>query len=236
MSAGSRYDKEPGTGAREPQADFRVMLRPIASSLPLGFFAFTVGTVLLSALELRWVPVTEDSELMVMVLAFVVPLEALSGLFAFLARDSGAATGLTTLSAVWLATSLNVMHGPPGALSLPLSVFLLTLTPLMLIMAGASITGKPLFGLLLLAGACRFALTGAYEATGNTAVEHAAGWLGVPLAAFALYGGLALLLEEGYQRTVLPLGRRGRARTSLEGTFANQVHQAEQEPGVRRQL
>ena len=66
--------------------------------------------------------------------------------------------------------------------------------------------------------------------------EQAAGWLGVPLAVFALYGGLALLLEESHQRMVLPLGRRGRARSSLEGSFAHQVHQAEQEPGVRRQL
>ena len=114
--------------------------------------------------------------------------------------------------------------------------FLVNLTPLMLVMAGVSVTGKPLFGFLLLAGACRFALTGVYQATGNTAIEHAAGWLGVPLAVFALYGGLALLLEESSQRMVLPLGRRGRARTSLEGTFGHQVRQAEQEAGVRRQL
>lgn len=115
-------------------------------------------------------------------------------------------------------------------------MFLLTLTPLMLVMSAASVAGKPLFGLLLAIGACRFALTGVFQATGNVPVEHAAGWLGVPLAVFALYGGLALLLEESYQRMVLPLGRRGRARSSLEGSFANQVRQAEQEAGVRRQL
>jgi succinate-acetate transporter protein len=220
----------------EQRAEFRVVLRPIASSLPLGFFAFTVGTVLLSALELRWTPAAQDAELMTLVLAFVVPLEALSGLFAFLARDSGAATGLTTLSAAWLATSVSVMHGPPGALSLPLSIFLLTLAALMLIMSAVAVAGKPLFGVLLLIGAVRFVLTGVYQAGGMTSMEQAAGWLGMPLAVFALYGGLALLLEESYQRMVLPLGRRGRARTSLEGGFAHQVHQSEQEPGVRRQL
>jgi hypothetical protein len=116
----------------------------------VGFFAFTVGTVLLTALELRWVPAPQTPQIAVLVLAFVVPLEALSGLFAFLARDSGAATGLTMLSAAWSATAINLLHGPPGALSLPLAIFLLTLT--------------------------------------------------------------ALLLEESYQRMVLPLGRRGRAR------------------------
>ncbi len=89
-------------------------------------------------------------------------------------------------------------------------MFLLTLTALMLIMSVVSVTGKPLFGLLLLIGPCRFALTGVFQATGNLAVEQTAGWLGVPLALFALYGGLALLLEESTQRMVLPLGRRGR--------------------------
>ena len=225
-----------GTPDGEARAEFRVMLRPLASSLPLGFFAFTVGTVLLTALELRWAPLSQDSQLMILVLAFVVPMEGLSGLFAFLARDSGAATGLTTLSAAWLATSVTALQGQPGALSLPLAIFLFTLTALMLVMAVTAMTGKPLFGVLLLMGACRFALTGVYQATGTTSVEQAAGWLGIPLALFALYGGLALLLEESYQRMVLPLGRRGRSRTSLEGRFAHQVHQAESEPGVRRQL
>jgi succinate-acetate transporter protein len=227
-------DGQRGSPGEDPV--FRVVLRPIASSLPLGFFAFTVGTMLLTALELRWVPVSETAQVAVLVLAFVMPLEALSGLFAFPARDSGAATGLLTLSAAWAATAIILLHGPPGALSLALAVFLLTLTALMLVMSAAAVIGKPLFGLLLLIGACRFALTGVYQATGTVTVEQAAGWLGVPLGVFALYGGLALLLEEGTQRMVLPIGRRGRSRTSLEGSFAHQVRQAEQEPGVRRQL
>jgi hypothetical protein len=214
----------------------RIMLRPVASSLPLGFFAFGTGTVLLSALELHWAPGADSRQLMVMVLAFVVPLEAIAGIFAFLARDHGAATGLTLLAAAWAATALTIMGGPPGALSVPLAIFLLTLAPMMLVLFAASIPGKPLFGALLLAGGCRFALTGVYEATGTGGTETAAGWLGVPLAAFALYGGLALLLEEGARRTVLPLGRRGTARTSVEGGLAHQITDAGREPGVRRQL
>ena len=220
----------------EAGAVFRVVLRPIASSLPLGFFAFTVGTVLLSAIELNWTPVATTGQVAILVLAFVAPLEVLSGVFAFLARDSGAATGLTTLSAAWAATAITLFRRPPAELNRPLAIFLLALAVVMLVMSAVSVTGKPLFGVLLVIGACRFALTGVYEITGVIGVEQASGWLGVPLAAFALYGGLALLLEESYQRIVLPLGRRGRARSSLEGSFAHQVHQAEQEAGVRRQL
>jgi succinate-acetate transporter protein len=136
------------------------VLRPVASSLPLGFLAFGVGTVLLTALELQWVPPAQGRSLMLLV-----------------------------------------------------------------------------FGVLLAAGACRFALTGLYQVTGGAnTLETVSGWIGVPLVVFALYGGLALLLEDGAQRTVLPLGRRGRARSSLEGDLGSQIAGAEQEPGIRRQL
>lgn len=77
---------------------------------------------------------------------------------------------------------------------------MLTLAPMMFVMFAASLSAKPLFGLLL--------------------------------AAFALYGGLALLLEEGRQRSVLPMGRRGLAKTSLDGDLQHQVRTASQEPGV----
>lgn len=79
----------------------RIVLRPVASSLPLGFLAFATGTILLTALELQWAPLAQTRSLLMLVLAFVVPLEALAGIFAFLARDSGAATGLTLLAASW---------------------------------------------------------------------------------------------------------------------------------------
>jgi hypothetical protein len=48
-----------GDGVRDeltPEAMTRIVLRPVASSLPLGFLAFGVGTILLTALELKWVP------------------------------------------------------------------------------------------------------------------------------------------------------------------------------------
>jgi succinate-acetate transporter protein len=214
------------------------VLRPLASSLPLGFLAFGAGTILLTALELSWVPLAQDRSLVILVLAFVAPLELLAGIFAFLARDGGAATGLTLLGAAWAGTGTVLLSTPPGTRNGSLGVFLLMLAAIMLVLCVGSLRTKPLFGLLLAAGAVRFALTGAYEmfARAGTGVEHAAGWLGLPLIVFALYGGLALLLEDGAQRTVLPLGRRGRARSSIEDDLGHQIEQAEQEPGIRRQL
>jgi uncharacterized protein len=236
----SRRGDEDDAGVNDgvaPAQLTRIMLRPMASSLPLGFLAFGTGTILLTALELQWAPPDQGRSLMIMVLAFVVPLEALAGIFAFLARDSGAATALSLLSAAWAATALTVLGLAPGAVSISLGIFLLTLAAMMLVLSAGALRSKPLFGVLLLVGACRFVLTGLYQvAAGGTGLEQASGWLGLPLVAFCIYGALALLLEDGAQRTVLPLGRRGRARTSLEGNLGNQIAQAESEPGIRRQL
>jgi succinate-acetate transporter protein len=231
-------DGQPGgRGELAPEAITRIMLRPVASSLPLGFLAFGTGTILLTALELQWAPLAQGKTLMLIVLAFVAPLEALAGIFAFLARDSGAATALAMLGAAWTAVALAVLGGPPGQTSTALGIFLLTLATMMLVLSAGALRSKPLFGVLLMLGACRFALTGLYQAAvGGTLLERISGWIGLPLVAFAVYGGLALLLEDGAQQTVLPLGRRGRARTSLEGDLGHQIEQAETEPGIRRQL
>jgi succinate-acetate transporter protein len=140
------------------------------------------------------------------------------------------------LGCIWAGTALVTLSGPPGQRSPTMAVFLLSVAPLMLLLSVAALPGKPLFGVLLLTGACRFVLTGAYEAGGAPVLQTAAGWVGVALAAFALYGGFALLLEDTAQRTVLPLGLRGRARTSLQGDLGTQLEQAEREAGVRRQL
>jgi hypothetical protein len=173
---------------------------------------------------------------MIMVLAFVVPLQFLAGIFGLLARDAGAGTALSLLGAAWAATSLTLLTGRPGTRSVALAIFLLMLAAVMLVLAGASAKGKPLFGVLLAAGAARFALTGVYQAYGWQPLETISGWVGLPLAVFSLYGGLALLLEEGTQRMVLPVGRRGRARASLEGDLGQQIRDTEREAGVRRQL
>jgi hypothetical protein len=107
-SEGNRHDEETADDL-VPRDAVRIMLRPVASSLPLGFFAFGTGTVLLSALELGWAPAADGRQLMVM----------------------------------------------------------------------------------LLAGGCRFALTGVYEATRISGTEQAAGWHGIPLATYEQSGVVA---------------------------------------------
>ncbi|MDX3061551.1 MULTISPECIES: GPR1/FUN34/YaaH family transporter [Streptomyces] len=214
----------------------RIVLRPIASPLPLGFFALGMGSAVLSTLQLGWVPLAQSSVLLLLLLIFVVPLQFIAGLFAFVARDAGAATALLLLGAAWAGTSVTSLNSPPGEPLVAQAVFLLALVPFVLALAGASAQSKPLFAVLLCLTAVRFGLTGLYEAGLGNAPQVAAGWSGIGIGAYALYSGLALLVEDGKQRTVLPLFRRGAARTSIEGDLREQLTAAQQEAGVRHQL
>jgi succinate-acetate transporter protein len=105
-------------------------------------------------------------------------------------------------------------------------------------MALPAFKGKPLFGLLMSAAVVRFALAGLYQLTGTTTLNTVGGWISVAVAGFALYGGVALLVEDVRQRTILPLGRRGEAREWLEDerSLANQLSRVGREAGVRHQL
>ncbi|MEE1819561.1 GPR1/FUN34/YaaH family transporter [Streptomyces sp. SP18ES09] len=214
----------------------RIVLRPVASPLPLGFFALGMGSAVLSTLQLGWVPLAQSEVLLLLILIFVVPLQFIAGIFAFLARDAGAGTALLLLGASWAGTSVTSLDSPPGQPVAAQAVFLLALVPFVLALAGAAVKSKPLFAVLLTLTAVRFCLTGLYEAGAGEVWQSAAGWAGLGIGTFALYGGLALLVEDGEQRTVLPLFRRGAARRSIEGDLREQFTAAQQEAGVRHQL
>jgi hypothetical protein len=82
-----------GDGRRhEHQA--RIFLRPVGSGLPLGFFSFGIGMLLLGCLAVGWIPVEEQKDVGMILIAFVFPLELLATVFAFLARDTLGATTL----------------------------------------------------------------------------------------------------------------------------------------------
>ena len=82
----------------------------------------------------------------------------------------------------------------------------------------------------------RYDAGGLYEMTAASGFETTSGIIGCVIAAIALYGGLALGLEDLQGKTVLPIGRRGAARRAFEGDLGEQVGPVESEAGVRKQL
>lgn len=213
----------------------RVVLRPLASPLPLGFLALAVATTCFAAVQLGWVPQAQGSTVALGVLVLTVPLQLLAAVMGFLARDPVAATGMGILAGTWAAACLATLASPPGASSPGLGVLLLASATCLLVPAAAART-KAVPALVIAGSAARFAVTGVAELDGGRGWLSAAGWVGIGLAGLSLYAALALELEGSAGRTVLPLGRRGRSRAALDGRLADQVDDVATEPGVRQQL
>jgi succinate-acetate transporter protein len=214
----------------------RVMLRPIGSALPLGAFALVPTGVLLAGQQLGWFSAQDAKAIPFLILGFAVPAQLLASVFAFLARDSLVGTGFGIFTGSWLAFGLVQLASGPAANPV-LGVFFLAVGGIFaLLMGGGLAGGKTAAGAVILAGSARFILSGLYELTDSTPVEHAAGIVGLVFAGVAAYVGLATLLEDAARRSILPIGRRGVARAAISGGLDDQLSELEHEAGVREQL
>lgn len=99
-----------------------------------------------------------------------------------------------------------------------------------------AVVAKLVPALVLGLTAARFAITGIYEYYGGTGWMHLAGWIGVALAAVAIYAVLALELEGLRHRTILPTLRDGSARTALSGDDWSSIGPAVHGAEIRSQL
>jgi succinate-acetate transporter protein len=79
----------------------RVVLRPLATPLPLGFLALALATTVFSAVQLGWIPADQGRIAGLTALAATVPLQLLASVFGFLCRDPVAATGMGVLAGTW---------------------------------------------------------------------------------------------------------------------------------------
>ncbi|HZS29781.1 MAG TPA: hypothetical protein VFA37_00840 [Gaiellaceae bacterium] len=216
--------------------ELRIVVRPYATALPLGFFSFGVGMLLLGGLGNGWLPVSDQHTVGLLLAAFVFPLETIAVVFAFLARDAFGAAGLGLFSTSWLTLGLADLTGPAGEPSRAIGLYLLGFSFMVGCLAIAAWLGKPLIGLLLLLATVRGALGGAWEFGAPHTLETASAWIAVALFFAAAYGGLAFLLEDVKKETVLPVFRRGSSRDSIEGDLATQLERIADEAGVRQTL
>src|SRR5690606_25015569 len=106
-------------------ATARLVLRPLANPLPLGFTALAGGTFVVSGLQLGWVDAGEGSHVALILLAFVFPLQLVVSILGFLARDIVAGTGMGILAGTWLSVALVMLTSPPATTSDALGLLLL---------------------------------------------------------------------------------------------------------------
>ncbi len=103
----------------------RVVLKPLATPLPLGFLALAVATIAFASVQLCWIPQDQGRTVGLRVLVLTVPLQLLAAVMGFLARDPDA-----QLRAWASSVAPGAQHAwppwppPPGATSQGLGVIL----------------------------------------------------------------------------------------------------------------
>jgi succinate-acetate transporter protein len=218
----------------------RVVLRPVASPMSLGFLALGGATLVLAGSQLGWFDPQGSQAVALALMVFAFPLQFLCSIFGFLSRDGTAAAAMGILSASWLSSGLLTYLSPTGATSAPLGVLLIFAGAALVVPAlGAALgaaLGKLVPAAVLFTATLRFVLTGVHELTASPGMRTAAGIVGLILALLAWYAALALELEDVRRRTVLPILRVGMGRTALRGSTEEQVAGVEHEAGVREQL
>jgi succinate-acetate transporter protein len=224
------------TARDELAAHTHIVLRPLAGPLALGFFGLAGATFVVAGLQLGWAAPSEGREVALCVLAFTVPLQFTAAMMGFLARDGAAATGMGLLSGIWAATGFVLLTSRPGTTSNALGLFLVIAGVALWAPASAAAAGKLVPSLVLATAGLRFLLTGIYEISASETWKHLAGVVGLILTALALYAAYAAEYEDVLKRPVLPLGRRGKGRQAVEGTYADQIAALTHDPGVRQQL
>jgi succinate-acetate transporter protein len=213
----------------------RVVLRPLATPLPLGFLALALATTVFAALQLGWVPPEQGRVAALTAIAATVPLQLVSSIMGFLARDPVAATGMGVLTGTWAVVGLTTYTSPPGSTSAGLGVLLVTAGISMFVPAVSGLAKLVPASVMALAGV-RFIVTGIYQLQAAPTWKSAAGWVGLALAVLALYAALALELEGSHRRTVLPVGRSGPAAAAVRGEGPLGTAELAIEPGIRPQL
>jgi len=211
----------------------RIVLQPIGSPLPLGFFTVAIDSVLVSALQWGLLPAADGRAVALIVFpAFVV--QVIVGIFAFRARDSIAATLMMSFATTWLVDALIFYVNPAGAAD-ALGIFFVVFAVFASFMLASALPKRALAAVLVVA-VPRFLIAGIADLVGSQALSQAGAVLGFLLAAVALYTAFALLMEDSRGREVLPIGRLGMARHATHGSLAMQLRDIERQAGVRRTL
>jgi succinate-acetate transporter protein len=186
----------------------RIVLRPLASPLPVGFLALAVGSFTLAGLQLGWVSMTQRHSIALCILAFVVPLQVVSFVLGLLARDQAVGTGMGLLTGTWFAIGLVLLGSKPGQVSGGLGLTLVAAAAALAIPVAVAAMAKPIASLVIGTTVLRFATAGAYELTDDATWKSVTGVIGVVLAVLAWYAAAALSLEDSAHRPLLPTLRR----------------------------
>jgi succinate-acetate transporter protein len=220
----------------------RVFLQPIAAPSVLGLMGFAVATMMVGAWQAGWYGSASTPQLL-WPFALVAGglLQIIACVECFRARDSIALAVHGIWGAFWIGWSLlellattHVMTPIPlGAVNGSFGFWFIGLT---LVTFSATLAGLAQGGMLTVTLASLTAgsvLTAIGFWAGNLSVTRAGGWLFVVSAAAAWLLATAMMLEQSFGRTIIPLGKFS-ADANIPGRMATRpVGRSAGMPGVR---
>lgn len=178
-----------------------------ANPLPLGLFGFAMTTILLNIHNAGFFPV--DSMIMGMGIFFGGGAQFIAGVMAWKKGNNFASIAFMSYGAFWL-TLVFLWLAPevlgatkPDAVSMGsyLTMWcLFTLVFFAQTLKGHTV-GKLLFGSLALL----FFMLAAAQFSGSASVLNMAGWLGIVCGSLAFYEASAIMINQTYEKTLLPL-------------------------------
>lgn len=176
---------------------------PGASPLPITFLGLTIATTLYAGFETRVLPSADFHTLGWLVLAIPVPLQFVPAIWGLIRGELAAATASSVLGATWLALALATITGSVGAPgpSKAESLLLFAAAAALLVSVATEIVDRKLVpAAVLVAAACRFALTGVSGVTHSEGWTTTAGVAGFILAGVALAGASLVELRSALER------------------------------------
>ena len=193
----------------------RVVLTPIAAPSIMGLFGFMIATLMLGAWQAGWYG-TARTPLLIWPFAMIAGglLQSIAAIVSFRARDGVAVAAHTAWGSFWLGwgilellVSLHVMAPIAlGAANPSFGIWFVSLTLVTIwAMLGAMAQSLWLFITLGTLGAGS-ALTAAGFFAGSLGTVQAGGWLFVISAAAAWLTAGAMVLENSFGRTIVPMG------------------------------
>jgi uncharacterized protein len=181
--------------------------KPVGSSIAdpgaLGLGAFALTTFVLSMANANFVP-SAGAAVLGLALFYGGIAQVIAGIWEFAKGNTFGATAFVSFGAFWMAfwfllTSGNKVDGPG------IGVFLLAWTIFTAYMTIGAIktNGVILAVFIALTLTFLFLTLGAF--TGQAALSHVGGYLGLLTALFAWYGSAATVVNSTFKRVVLPV-------------------------------
>jgi succinate-acetate transporter protein len=201
----------------------RVVLTPIAAPSILGLFGFAGATFMVASLQAGWWGGTMASGLAEATIApfalfFGGLAQFVAGMWSYRARDAIATAMHGTWGSFWLGYGLLVLLVTGGVLpssvleSTAIGYWFIVLSVVTIFGALAALgENLGLFAVLGLLAAGSVLLAIGFVG-GQGIMINAGGWVLVASAAAAFYTAGAMMLAEGFKRTVLPLGHLNKDR------------------------